>query len=472
LRPTLGAVPGRRIVVVGGGVTGLATAVLAARRGHPVTLVERDVLPAGPMSQSPALPRPGVPHYLQPHAFIPRARLELRHHLPDVYSALVAGGASEVDLRAKLPGPVRAEDAELVYLAVRRPLIEWALRRAVAAERGIDVRAGGRARGFVVDEGTVTGVRLDDGLVAADLVVDAHGRRTVTNGWLAAAGVDAAEPAVTSCGVVYYSRYYRCRPGFELPDGPWFLSPRGDLGYLAFASFPGDNRTFAGLLATPPGNPDWRILGRPRAFEAAVARIPALASWADPAGVEPITDVLPMAGLRNSFTDRPSPAPGLLLAGDAYCHTDPTLAHGLAFGLVHAAAAVSALDEHADPVDLADAYAVATQPELRERFEWASALDDQRLRNWLGEPVDLAHHDGDYALFSQAAAGAVARVDPEVFRVFNRRIGLLDRTGVLDGDLGLRRRIEATFADLRARPGPPLGPPRDELLAAARAAAG
>jgi flavin-dependent dehydrogenase len=223
-------VPVRRVAVIGGGVTGLATALLTARGGRQVTIVERDAVPSGPIDSAPELPRPGVPHYLQPHAFIPRARLELRRELPDVYADLLAAGASEVDLRHKLPGPPEPEDAELVYLAVRRPLIEWALRRAVADEPGIEVLAGVRAHGVASEDGKVTGVALDSGVVPADLVIDAHGRRAVPNGWLGATGGTAPEPAVNSCGVVYYSRYYRRRPGFELPDGPWFLSPRGDLG--------------------------------------------------------------------------------------------------------------------------------------------------------------------------------------------------------------------------------------------------
>jgi cytochrome P450 len=37
------------------------------------------------------------------------------------------------------------------------------------------------------------------------------------------------------------------------------LSPRGDLGYLGFASFPGDNGAFAGLLAVPTGVKEWQV---------------------------------------------------------------------------------------------------------------------------------------------------------------------------------------------------------------------
>src|SRR4051794_2083974 len=41
---TLAVVAGRSVVVLGGGVSGLATALLLARSGHRVTVVERDDL--------------------------------------------------------------------------------------------------------------------------------------------------------------------------------------------------------------------------------------------------------------------------------------------------------------------------------------------------------------------------------------------------------------------------------------------
>jgi hypothetical protein len=73
-------------------------------------------------------------------------------------------------------------------------------------------------------------------------------------------------------------------------------------------------------------------------------------------------------------------------------------------------------------------------------------------------------------LFTLAAAGAVAAVDAEVARVFLRRIGLLDRTAVLDDDVALQQRIAAEFQRLVAAR-PPTGPARDEMLAVIGAAA-
>jgi 2-polyprenyl-6-methoxyphenol hydroxylase-like FAD-dependent oxidoreductase len=461
----------RSITVAGAGAAGLTAALLLARQGHYVTVLERDDFPIGAPQDAPGWNRRGIPHFLQPHAFIPRARRELREQFPDVYRALIEAGAQDVDLRRKLPGPTRPEDGDLQYLAVRRPVIEWALRRAVAAESRIDVRSGVPARGLAVEAGRVTGVRTDDGAVAAEAVVDALGRRTPVPAWLAEAGIAVPPPRTNDCGVVYYSRYYRQRPDFELPDGPWFLSPRGDVGYMAYSTFPGDNRTFGAVLAVPSGVPEWRAFRDAATYQAAVARFPALRSWVNPDGVDPITPVLPMAGLRNSLVshDRALVA-GLFPVGDALCHTDPTFAHGLAFSIIHAAQLTAALDRYPDLREATDAYLTGTRTEIEERHTFISAMNDQRHRMWIGEPVDFAHSGGAYALFSMMAAAAVAAGDPEVFRAFNRRIGLLDSTAVLDRDLDMRRRIEDRFAEIRATPRPALGPSRDEMVALTAAA--
>ena len=213
---------------------------------------------------------------------------------------LTQAGAEELDLRAKLPGALVAEDEELAYVGVRRPLLEWALRRAALAQQGIVVRVrvfvspGSRAR-----TAALSPVYTDDGDVTADLVVDAMGRSSPAPAWLTHRGRGRQKSIGRSVASSYYCRYYRVLPGQTLPDGPWIPTPRAMLPYAAFSSFPGDNRTFGTVLAIPPEDRDLKVLRHEPAFEAAISTMPALHAWTSRS--EPITDVLPMGSLQNTF---------------------------------------------------------------------------------------------------------------------------------------------------------------------------
>src|SRR3954451_4324832 len=72
-----------RIVVVGGGVGGLTTALALGRAGHPVTLLERDPLPAtADAEEAFVAERRGAPQVHQTHGFLARLQVELRKHFP------------------------------------------------------------------------------------------------------------------------------------------------------------------------------------------------------------------------------------------------------------------------------------------------------------------------------------------------------------------------------------------------------
>jgi len=466
------------VAVLGAGVSGLAAGLALARSGHVVTLVERDEIVVGDALDAPDWKRGGIPHFLQAHAFTSRGRRELRAMFPDVYQALLDAGADDIDLRPKLRGEPRPGDEELAILGVRRPLIEWALRRAVTAEPGIRVESGVQVTGLdgtTGDVPRVTGVQTTSGPVRADLVVDAMGRRSPIPGWIEALGGRPMAEESSDCGVIYYTRYYRVRPGASLPDGPWLPTPRADLGYALFSSFPGDNGTFAGLIAIPPGDQDLKVLRHTAAFDAATALMPALYSWTNPDTSTPFTDVLPMGSLQNtlrSFVDGRPSTTGLISIGDALFHSDPVFALGLSFGLVHARALTVALAEHSADLEAAAlAFDASVRESMEERFRNASAVDGLRLRAWSGEPVDVAHRDGGaYPLFAFAAGGATALADGEIFRTVVRRNYFLDPLSVLDQDVAMQERIERVFGEVRATPRPRPGPTRDELLASARAA--
>ena len=461
-----------RFVIAGGGVAGLAAALAVARAGHEAVVLERDGVVAHPDPHSVfGEDRRGIPHFFQPHAFLPRGRRVLTALAPDVLGSLIEAGAEAQDVAAGLRGEREPGDEELVYLWVRRPIIEWALRRAAATEPGIELRAPARIAGLVVADNRVpraTGVALEGGdTVGGDVVVDALGRYRPPAGWRRRVERQA------DCGALYYCRYFELQDGVDHLDGgeenP--LNPRGDLGYMGFNTFRGDNRTYAVILLVPNHDRELRLLRDERAWMSACATMRHLDVMTSGDYGRPITDVMPMGGLLNvDYSGDPGLA-GLLAVGDAFCHTDPAFAYGLSFALAHAEALGRAAADTSNVDALAGRYREEVTPEARERYALACATDEARGRRWNGETLDPGRRDGCYPLFAFAAALAVAPHDDLVLRRTIRRIGLLDRTAVFDQDDQLHKRIETTFAALSAKSSGPAGPPRDELLAQMTAAA-
>jgi 2-polyprenyl-6-methoxyphenol hydroxylase-like FAD-dependent oxidoreductase len=176
-----------RIVVVGGSAAGQFTALLSARAGHEVVLLDRDPIePASDIEAAASAFRPAVPQFVQPHIVLPRCRVLLRQALPDVYDALLAAGAGEATLASAMPPTLsdragRLGDDEYTSVATRRSTLDWVLQRAVVDQSGIQTQGGVRATGLLTGPGSpprVVGCATTGGDLAADLVVDAMGRRS------------------------------------------------------------------------------------------------------------------------------------------------------------------------------------------------------------------------------------------------------------------------------------------------------
>ena len=452
-----------RFVVAGGGVAGLAAALAVARAGHEAVVLERDrVEPQVSPEDAFGVVRHGIPHFFQPHAFLPRGRRILRTLAPDVLQTLENAGADPQDLRGLLRGPPEPGDEDLVWLWVRRPVIEWALRRAAAAEPAIELRPGTEIAGLLASEDgrpCALGVGVDGGeAVYGDFVVDALGRYRPPAGWPRAAG----QP--TDSGAIYYCRYFELADGVEHMDAP-LLNPRGDLGYMGFNTFRGDNRTFAVILLVPAADRALRALRNEQAWKAACSAIRPLDTMTSPSYGRPITDVMPMGGLMNVDRTADPGTRRIAAVGDALCHTDPAFAYGLSFSLAHATALAEAATAAADPDSVVEQYAALVRDEAGERYALACEMDAARARRWSGEPLDIGRRDGCFPLFSFAAAIAAAPHDDLVLRRTVRRMGLLDRTSVFDEDVEVQARIEAIFAKLMSTAPSSPGPPRDELVA-------
>ena len=136
------------VLIVGGGVSGLGSALVLARQGHRVTVVERDDTPM-PATADEAFDwdRRGAPQVRHSHAFLARLVGLLRRDYADVYAELLAQGATEMRFGDDLPPTITdfqrlPDDDELVMLACRRTTFEWVLRRAAVAEGRVTFRTG------------------------------------------------------------------------------------------------------------------------------------------------------------------------------------------------------------------------------------------------------------------------------------------------------------------------------------------
>ena len=66
------------VLIIGAGICGLGTALLLARDGHDVTVLERDADPVPDSLQDAwdGWPRKGIAQFRQPHNFMPGLRLQ------------------------------------------------------------------------------------------------------------------------------------------------------------------------------------------------------------------------------------------------------------------------------------------------------------------------------------------------------------------------------------------------------------
>ena len=467
-----------KIVIVGGGMAGLAAGLTCARSGHEVTILERD---ATPMPESPAdafrWERRGAPQVRHSHAFLARLRNLLRDRAPDVLEALLAAGATELPFAETLPETLTDRsawpgDEELVALACRRTTFEWVLRRLVLSENGVELRdgVGVDADSLSFEPGVpprLTGLAGID----ADLVIDARGPRSNSDDWLACMGVDSAPEELHESGIVYFSRFYEIAdPSLAPPlTGP----AAADLGYIKFAVFVGDNGTFSITYAVDSRDDELRKrLADEAAFEAAALAVTPIAPWRAPGFAQPTTDVHVMAGLRNRerrfVVDEMPLVRGFLPVGDAAVCTNPLYGRGCSLAFVHAFGLADAVAEHGDDFDsVARSFQAFTDRELQPWFRAAVFQDEQARMLAAGEHLPAEDPRAFMQDVVRDGLMPAVRTSPLVFRAFLRWFNLLATPEALMGDPATAAEVLAAYHDRENRPGPPVVGPADraEFLA-------
>jgi 2-polyprenyl-6-methoxyphenol hydroxylase-like FAD-dependent oxidoreductase len=198
---------GKRAVVVGAGIAGLAAARVLADYFESVVILENDVLPCDPAF------RPGTPQSKHAHALLGGGQKALASLFPGFEQDLTQAGAVPIrvasDMRMERPNyDIPQRDLGMSIYSMSRPLIECVVRKSVAALANVEFRERCRAQGLVLspnkNHGAVTAVHWEHGdgqreQIESDFVVDASGHGALTLAALASLGQHA--PDETTIGV-------------------------------------------------------------------------------------------------------------------------------------------------------------------------------------------------------------------------------------------------------------------------------
>jgi len=464
------------ILVLGAGLTGLTTAMLLARDGHDVTVLERDA--ADPPGDAPAAAwtgwdRGGVAQFHQLHLMLPRWREVMETELPGVLDALRAAGGLDHNALHHRPvaqtGGWQPGDERFGLVTARRPVLEAAVASAAARCPGLRIRRGVAVTGLLTSDGgavpQVVGVRTVAGDVRASLVVDAGGRRSAVSRWIVDAGGRAPVDERADCGFVYYGRHYRG----AMPAGVDSMLSHNES--VSLLTLPADNGTWGVGITTSSRDRALRELRHLPCWEAAIRCYPATAGWID---AEPITGISVMAGIedrrRELVIDSAPVVTGLVALGDAWASTNPSLGRGASIGALHACVLrdVVAKEGTDDPDTLVLRFAAETAATVAPYLDSTLSFDRHRLAEIEADAAGVPYEPEDPAWAMTRALGAGARTDPVVARALAAIASVQALPAEVLGDPAVLGHAAAFLG----RPHYAPGASRAELLAAVRGAAG
>lgn len=466
------------VLVLGGGICGLATAMLLAREGRTVTVLERDSedVPDTVEQAWQAWDRRGVAQFRQLHNLHPRVRLLLEAELPDVRDGLSRNGAYRMNMIGGLPPMItdrepRPGDDRFLTDTARRSTAEYTVAAAARNEPRITIERGVKVADVLIGPSVVNGVPHVVGAITtegreirADLTVDAMGRRSKIGSWLTAAGGQPPYEEAEDCGFTYYTVYFA---GSTPPlRGPAVT----EFGTISFITLPADNDIWGITVWCASGDQPLKALRNLETFKKVVALSPTQAPWLDG---EAITDVLAMSGsvdrYRRFVVDGQPVVTGLVAVADAWACTNPSAGRGIALGLSHAIRLRDTIRETSgEPLGLAHTFHEITETELTP---WYTAqIRNDRNRYQTMDALRVGHPPPPPAMdeYSQRERlfWKAMPFDPDLYRAAMEMISALTLPRDIYARPGIIDRAEAVVAQLPVDAPPMEGASREDLLAA------
>jgi len=408
---------GAHAIVVGAGMGGLTVAKALSPYFEKVTVLERDALPHA------AEARIGTPHCRQVHLFL-RAGLDtLVQFFPEFERDLESAGGIRVraglELLLETPGfdPWPQRDLGFDTFCMTRPLVEFVTRRLVQQQPNIEIRSSCRVTQFLKtpDRASVNGVQYhlangESAELAADLVIDASSRGTLTLEFLDRCGMPSPEETEVGIDLGYATATFDIPPSaphswravihragaqngrggflFPIENNRWHVSLNGMHGDYP----PDDPREFIEFA---------RTLRTPTIFEAIkdAAMVGGIHRFAFPSSI------------RRRFEALKEFPGGLLIVGDAICRFNPAMGQGMTVVAQEVGVLKRVLEERADPLNgLALAFFSAIQPVLSG--PWSMAESDFIFPKTRGQcPPDFQQR-----MKFGSALQRVAVEDPEIHR--------------------------------------------------------
>lgn len=433
--------------MIGAGIGGLLAARVASEFFDRVTVVERDALPNTPTA------RRCVPQARHAHVLTARGRATLEELFPGFTDDLVGFGAPTGDLqsdfRLVFGGHRWAKGISGVHLLVAsRPLIEWHLRTLVCALPNVEIIDQCAAIGIITDprRRAVTGLalsrtshsrtshRIADNALDADLIVDASGRSSQSQGWLEPLGYPRPKEESLSIHLTYATRRYRRDPsqldgdigiGVDttpaLPRGGIALAQENDSWIITLAGY-GDD--------APPLDPD--------GFADFAGSLPAPELGELISTAEPIDDGaryrVPTT-VRRHFDAAHLPR-GYLPFGDTICSFNPVYGQGMSVAALEALTLRHCL--RADGAPVTARFLRKVRPLLDQAWSM-SCNTDLRLPFIEGKRTTQVRATNAYVARMHRAAAT----DPRVGTAFLRVISLLDHPTTLFRPATLTRVLRA-----------------------------